>query len=212
MYKGQYREYATLRALRAPLHFHLSFSSHWYTFYLLIYWLVYSTIYFSTSLVTVRTKTTIENKMSETTERLTHSLYCLGVATIWVFFYHFIEPKFISPQESIFSWSASAIWLYLLWLLCSSQKATTQSNHRFIKNCHIWNWRGVWTVSTWFFNWMFHFGLFGKKPDDFLLEALGYIQVCFSSTKVWKCYVYFVDCWTTIRSITFHRTYFRILK
>ena len=85
MYKGQYREYATLRALRAPLHFHLSFSSHWYTFYLLIYWLVYSTIYFSISLVTVRTKTTIENKTSETTERHTHSLYCLGVATIWVF-------------------------------------------------------------------------------------------------------------------------------
>ena len=99
-------------------------------------------------------------------------------------FYHFIEPKFISPQESLFSWSASAIWLYLLWLLCSSQKVTTQSNHRFIKNCHIWNWRGVYPVSTWFFNWMFHFGLFGKKPDDFLLEALGYIQVCFSSIKV----------------------------
>ena len=34
--------------------------------------------------------------------------------------------------------------------------------------------------------------------------SLGYIQVCFSSPKVWKCYVYFVDCWTTMRSITFH--------
>ena len=93
MYKGQYREYATLRALRAPLHFHLSFSSYWYTFYLLIYWLVYSTIYFSTSLVTVRTKTTIENKTSETTERHKHSLYCLGVATIWVIFFSFYSTK-----------------------------------------------------------------------------------------------------------------------
>ena len=200
MYKG-----------RAPLHFHLSFSSHWYTFYLLIYRLVYSTIYFSTSLVTVRTKTTIENKMSETTERHTHSLYCLGVATIWVFFIILLNKIYITTGEYIFLISISNLTLLALTLI-SSQKVTTQSNHRFIKNCHIWNWRGVWTVSTWFFNWMFHFGLFGKKPHDFLLEALGYIQVCFSSTKVWKCYVYFVDCWTTIRSITFHRTYFRILK
>ena len=101
MYKGQYREYATLCALRAPLHFHLSFSSHWYTFYLLIYWLVYSTIYFSTSLVTVRTKTTIENKTSETTERHTHSLYCVGVATTWVFLSIYWTKIYISTGEYI---------------------------------------------------------------------------------------------------------------
>ena len=137
--------------------------------------------------------------------------------TAWVwppygYFLSFYWTKiYITTGEYIFLISISNLNLLALTLI-SSQKVTTQSNHRFIKNCHIWNWRGVWTVSTWFFNWMFHFGLFGKKPDDFLLEALGYIQVCFSSTKVWKCYVYFVDCWTTIRSITFHRTYFRILK
>ena len=110
MYKG-----------RAPLHFHLSFSSHWYTFYLLIYRLVYSTIYFSTSLVTVRTKTTIENKMSETTERHTHSLYCLGVATIWVFFIILLNKIYITTGEYIFLISISNLTLLALTLMFVSE-------------------------------------------------------------------------------------------
>ena len=103
--------------------------------------------------------------------------------------------------------------LYLLRLLCSFQKSTTQSNHRFIEDCHIWNWKRVWIVSIWsILNWMFHFRLFAKKPASFPLDALGYIQECTSSTNVWKCCFYLVDCWTTIRSITFHQTCSRILS
>ena len=104
--------------------------------------------------------------------------------------------------------------LYLLRLLCSSQTSTTQSNHRFIEDCHIWNWKSVWIVSIWseWPNWMFHFRLFAKKPASFPLDALGYIQECTSSTNVWKCCFYLVDCWTTIRSITFHQTCSRILS
>ena len=78
--------------------------------------------------------------------------------------------------------------LHLIRLLCSSQTFRTQSNHRFIENGHIWSWTTLSTVSIWsILNWMFHFRLFAMKPASFPLDALGYIQVCSSSTHAWKC-------------------------
>ena len=52
--------------------------------------------------MTVRTKTTIENKTSETTERHTHSLYCLGVATIWVFFFILLNQNLYHHRRVYF--------------------------------------------------------------------------------------------------------------
>ena len=102
MYKGRYRN--MLRCARCELRYisiYQSFSNHWYTFYLLIYRLVNSTIYLSVSLVTVWTKMMIENKTSETTERHTHSLYCVGVATTWVFLSIYWTKIYISTGEYI---------------------------------------------------------------------------------------------------------------
>ena len=102
MYKGRYRN--MLRCARCELRYisiYQSFSSHWYTFYLLIYRLVNSAIYLSVSLVTVWTKMMIENKTSETTERHTYSLYCVGVATTRVFLSIYWTKIYISTGEYI---------------------------------------------------------------------------------------------------------------